>query len=565
MKHTWYKIYVILIMIFLFLSFNGTLAYSSPEKFDEKQNVCYSNYMTDWSVHHIDQNNTYDVDNPVFNNVEPRESVYKMPAGSTDASKGSVWPMLSHDVQHSGRSPYNTAENSGEELWRIMGYESGDVWSSAVIDDHNIIYFGTIGSDSALYALYPNGTMKWRYQSNGLIWSTPAIGNDGTIYLVSWGSKLVALDSEGHEKWIFGGGDPISSSPAIAENGTIYFGTMAGNFYAVNPNGTEQWHLYLGGNLISSPAIGRDNTIYIGTTSNYFYAVNPNGTLQWQFGAGQFKGNPSIAPDDTIYAPCFNGYLYAFYPNGTVKWQASTGGSVAGAGVAIMSDGTVYIGTERLRAYYPNGTLKWITDVQGDIYGTVPAISADGTIYVSAGGSLVTVNPDGTEKWRTQLTIAQIHSSPCIGPDDRVYVGSEDYGISPYGYLHAFGPGQPKNITIEEPHQGHWYLFSKDMGPTRKGNTIVLGSVKIKAKASIEQEIDHVDFSVAHFKEVEPEYQLQYTDTTPPFEWTMNEHYGNDLFTHLPFDQLSIRVTGYYKGGCSWTEEIPKLWYFHLL
>jgi hypothetical protein len=54
---------------------------------------------------------------------------------------------------------------------------------------------------------------------------------------------------------------------------------------------------------------------------------------------------------------------------------------------------------------------------------------------------------------RKELTIAQIHSSPSIGPDDRVYVGSEDYGVMAYGYLHAFGIG-PLRAEAGGPYQG---------------------------------------------------------------------------------------------------------------
>jgi outer membrane protein assembly factor BamB len=411
----------------------------------------YQQYRDDWSVHITNQSNDDERSSPVYKNEGSSNEVYiKLHSSSTAGPMDSPWPMQGRDVYHSCRSPYSTENNLGAEIWRIHGDKAGGVESSAVIDGNGIIYFGTLGSDSSLYALYPNGTRKWRYHANGLIWSTPAIAEDGTIYLPSWGSHLIALYPNGQVKWDISAQDPIASSVTIGEDGTIYIGTMGGNLYAVNPNGTEQWHLYLGGNLISSPAIGTDNIIYIGTTSNYLYAVNPNGTLRWQFRAGQFKGNPSIAADGTIYAPSFDGYLYALYPNGTMKWCASTGGSVAGAGVALGENGIIYIGTECLRAFYPNGTLKWSVDVKGDIYGTVPAVSADGTIYVSAGLSLVAVNPDGTEKWRKEIANQYAKSSPSIGEDGTVYVGSTS---DDYGYLHAFGIGE-LSVDADGPYTG---------------------------------------------------------------------------------------------------------------
>ena len=64
--------------------------------------------------------------------------------------------------------------------------------------------------------------------------------------------------------WKFMTGSIIESSPAIGEDGTIYFGCVDSYLYAINPDGTEKWK-YLTGYWItlSSPAINDDGTIYI--------------------------------------------------------------------------------------------------------------------------------------------------------------------------------------------------------------------------------------------------------------------------------------------------------------
>jgi len=425
--------------------------YFAPEKSDDTQSPSQVDYIRDWTVQIPNQSNGGKSNGPVYYSQESNDDAEMSPL---DGPMDSTWPMQSHDVKHTGWSQYSTENNSGAELWRVKGDWAGVVWSSAVIDINNTIYYGTLGKQ--LFALYANGTRKWRYQADGLIWCTPAIAEDGTLYFTTWGAYhyFYALNSNGIAKWLFAPGDSSTSSPAIADDGTIYFGSDDYCIYAINPNGTEKWRYITGFYVNGGPAIGHDGTIYIGSGDHYLYALYPNGTLCWRFHTGgEIKGSASIAPDGTIYVPSFDGYLYALYPNGTMKWRVPTGGSIAAAGVALAQDGTVYVGTEQLRAFNPDGSLKWTTNVQGSIYGTVLAVSADGTIYVSAGGSLVAVNPDGTERWRKQLTIAQIHSSPCIGPDDRVYVGSEDYGAMAYGYLHAFGLG-PLRAEAGGPYSG---------------------------------------------------------------------------------------------------------------
>jgi outer membrane protein assembly factor BamB len=44
------------------------------------------------------------------------------------------------------------------------------------------MYFGS--NDGFLYALNPDGSLKWRFEiGDKTILSSPAIGNDGTVYM----------------------------------------------------------------------------------------------------------------------------------------------------------------------------------------------------------------------------------------------------------------------------------------------------------------------------------------------------------------------------------------------
>ena len=110
----------------------------------------------------------------------------------------SPWPMYCHDIRHTGRSPYNTI----------------DTWDE-----------------------------KWKFETRDMAWGGPAMDNDGTIYIGAY--PLYAVYPNGTEKWAFiTDGYFTSVTPAIDENGTIYVGNCgAGDsyFYAINPNGTMKW------------------------------------------------------------------------------------------------------------------------------------------------------------------------------------------------------------------------------------------------------------------------------------------------------------------------------------
>ena len=379
----------------------------------------------------------------LFLPVEPLSSPI-----SSNGPMDSAWPIAYHDSSHTSRSPYSTVNNSYDEKWRF--YNNGWIQDTPIIDDDETIYFG--GNYNGLpwyvFAIDSDGMEKWKFMTDGLIWgSSPAISDDGIIYVGSWDGGLYAINPDGTQKWRFGTGAQIASSPVIADDGTIYFGCMGpgddGRIYAVYSNGSEKWHYDTGYWIVSDPCIGDDGTIYIGSGDTYFYAMDFNGTLKWRFKTGDWiQGHPSIAIDGTIYIGSFDGYTYAIDPNGTEKWRY---GVSTETNPSIASDGTIYIGSEKLYAINSDGTNKWSFDLGSDsrIVSSSPAIASEGTIYFGtnigekSGGDIIAVNPDGTERWRKRIADNWVDSSPSIAEDGTVYIGCA-YDID-NGYLYAFG------------------------------------------------------------------------------------------------------------------------------
>jgi outer membrane protein assembly factor BamB len=322
-----------------------------------------------------------------------------------------------------GSSPL-LAQVDGTVKW---GYETGNpVYSSPAIGADGTIYVGS--TDFNLHAINPNGTLKWKYATGNEIVSSPAIGVDGTIYVGSYDGYLYAVNPDGILKWKYQTADVIECSPAIGVDGTIYLGSYNGSFHAINPDGTQKWIFNPGYGqpfAWTSPAIGSDGTIYTVSYDGNLYAINPNGTVRWQFPAILFwSPSPAIGADGTIYAGCYLNYIHAINPDGTLKWKFTTGGPMQSS-PAIGTDGTIYIGSDdhNLYAIKPDGTLKWQYQTGGAIKVSA-AIGADGTIFVgSYDANFYAINPDGTLKWTHAFTgYANTFSSPAIGTDGTVYV-----------------------------------------------------------------------------------------------------------------------------------------------
>jgi outer membrane protein assembly factor BamB len=365
----------------------------------------------------------------------------------------SPWPMFHHDVRHTGRSE-NVGPETPDLLW---SYNIGaPVEGSPAIDSGGTIYIGA--ENGVFYAINPDGTLKWSYQiSNGTfpyIRGTPAINADGTVYIGQWDTERVyAFNPDGSLKWISEQVGAVSfSGPAIGEDGTVYVlgcGFTRG-LSAINPqDGSIIWRFTTGDTPNAwnegSPAIGENGVIYFGSGDAHVYCVDSEGNLVWSYPDGIITRGAAIGEDGTVYIGSCDHKLYAFNPDGSLKWTFEAEGRFWSS-PALGSDGTIYIGCDDGKVYaiedsITYGHLKW-TFQTGSYVVSAPAIDATGTIYVgSLDWKMYAINPDGSLKWVFQ-TNGEIDSSPAIGGDGTIYFGSED------GHLYAIGPGQSVNETL---------------------------------------------------------------------------------------------------------------------
>ena len=206
--------------------------------------------------------------------------------------------------------------SDGALKWK---YETGDaIVASPAVGSDGTIYVGS--ADRQFYAINPDGTLRWVVPTKSVFTASAAIGSDGTIYaagtnldltIICTGdltvqlSDLYAISPNGTLKWLATLSGEVHSSPALATDGTIYVGSngdvgfdrsnpcdtdsayppsnadpgfpVNGHLYAVNPNGTLKWDFKTLGHVESSPAIASDGTIYVGSDRRLkFYGADPS-------------------------------------------------------------------------------------------------------------------------------------------------------------------------------------------------------------------------------------------------------------------------------------------------
>lgn len=334
------------------------------------------------------------------------------------------WPTFMHDSAHTSLSQYAGAQ-SNSTLWH---YNAKNGTSALVLGPNDTIYFGSLGD---LVALNGNNTEKFKITIGGII-DPPTIGTDGTLYLENGGTKLFAVQQDGTMKWKFQSNGTVTI-PAIDIYDRIYFGSD--NFLeSLNPDGKLLFKFKTNG-TVSMPSVGPDGIIYVGNTDHSFYAVEPSGTLKWKFDAKGITTPASTSPQGTIYFCDSDNYLYALGPDGTLKWTYQSTNN--GAPPAIGPDGTLYLTDgSGVIAINPDGTKKWDFH-PSDV--TIQSVSVDrnGTIYLgSFENYLYAIDSNGSVRWNYKAygSVGQ----PVIGSNGTIYFNSGE------GIIYALGQPIPE-------------------------------------------------------------------------------------------------------------------------
>ncbi|HEY5914353.1 MAG TPA: PQQ-binding-like beta-propeller repeat protein [Verrucomicrobiae bacterium] len=325
-----------------------------------------------------------------------------------------------------------------------------------------LVFPAVIFATQAAFCQLP-GTKLWEAATPGEVISSPAVADDGTIYVGSGrrnaggasGSAgwLYSFSPQGTTNWMLSFPAAIQASPAIGIDGRIYVGCYNGELKIVSPTGSYT-NVKTGGYIVASPAIASDGTVYVASISNWFnklFALTPDGAAKWVFNMKPLplqldsnqSSSPAIGPDGTIYVGSIDMNLYAINPDGTTKWVFplaainTTNASPTYASPAVGVDGAIYLGADNGIFYGidPRGFARWKVQISGQFIESSAAVSSDGTIYFGSGsGQVCALNADGTRKWT--FTSGGISASPALGSDGSIYVGS--YGGSPC--LYALSP-----------------------------------------------------------------------------------------------------------------------------
>jgi hypothetical protein len=169
-------------------------------------------------------------------------------------------------------------KSDGTASWDAS-FPTGPSDTAAIGADGNVYTTGL-----SLYSFSPTGSNLWVNDTNYFMGSCPAVGDDGTVYVATWGGGSVcAVTQPGTLKWqaTLTKEDPTNAPPyrcpAIDERGIIYYAAF-NTLYAITPEGGVRWTFSPqdGMKTLTSPAIGPDGTIYVTFGSKLYAVYNTN-------------------------------------------------------------------------------------------------------------------------------------------------------------------------------------------------------------------------------------------------------------------------------------------------
>lgn len=425
---------------------------------------------------------------------------------------------------------FNDASTDSDGSIVSWEWDFGDETTSTTQNpSHSYEAFGTYevtlrvtddsGAETVLSQEIYTGEIKWTYTTGGSIKrGTPAMDQNGTLYIGSDDDHLHAISAEGIEKWTFQTKGNIQNAPTISpDETTLYIGSDDDSIYALSlVDGSKKWSIDTGGNVnLTCNALGADGTLYIGNegssdSSGAIFAIHSDGTKKWshtsrgdvlsmvltdtalyfthnndeaknerfliclkpetgekiwEFEHGSFSaGSMAIDAEKTVYFQGDfgnnEGKIWAIDSNGDEKWSTDVYGSASRGGIVLADNGSLYVTTKEsesnLKALDRNtGSAIWTFTAQDD-FSAAAAVDNAGNVYVgNFDGSFYVLDANGKLTFKFNAG-TKIWSSATIDDNGVVYFGGYD------GNLYAL------KFSSNGLNTGEWPKLGNDLRNTNR-------------------------------------------------------------------------------------------------
>lgn len=250
--------------------------------------------------------------------------------------------------------------------WTFSDAKNRYIASALALEDQVI----AADSDNFLYSVSLAGQLQWSFETNHSLWATP-VANGNTIYLPSMDHHIYAIQSDGGELvWQTEDlGGALAAQPILGQDGILYIGTFGSEVIALDTQNQGQivWRSSTDG-WVWSTGLLEDGVLYVGDLGGSLFALDAaTGAQKWKYTPAEIQkpaisGAPAIL-GDTLYYVTEGGSLFALdWTNGGQKWSKQFEASFY-PGPIVVDDMILLAsmgGDELVIALDANGNQKWV-------------------------------------------------------------------------------------------------------------------------------------------------------------------------------------------------------------
>ncbi len=184
-------------------------------------------------------------------------------------------------VADKNRNIFAVDSTSGRMRWKYLAAQaSGVFYPGAVVGNDGTLY--ALTDAGHLLALDGNGIGKWNFIPSilGNYKLPPFLAVDGTLFFANLSGKLYAVNPNGTLKFMFTALGKINANPVMSADGALYFGDDKGGLYCVNPDGSLRFKFQTAlGGILTTPLLSPDErTVFLAVNGKYLLAVDAG---QW--------------------------------------------------------------------------------------------------------------------------------------------------------------------------------------------------------------------------------------------------------------------------------------------
>jgi outer membrane protein assembly factor BamB len=263
----------------------------------------------------------------------------------------------------------------GQKAWEYRDETEtglGSVIEDFVVDSTDGTTY-VAGLQGAVHAVDKNGARKWKVSIGAVTGGNLRLyGN--TVIVPAYNGQIMALNkTNGSVAWKVPLQANVHSSPAVSNDGIVYVGAADSTLYKIE-NGAISCSFPTGGEIWSGPVVGPDGSVYFGSNDGWVYAMTSACVQKWvKEVKGQIWGNLLITSDNHVVVASTSKYLSKLaLLDGKLAWETKTDGMSYSSPV-IDGNGIIYVGTTSGKVYAVNnesGKIEWSFKTADSINGT---------------------------------------------------------------------------------------------------------------------------------------------------------------------------------------------------